>query len=165
MEHTTTQPHTHTHSLPTQRQYFYVCGRCRLTKATHKIICPLNSLFRVIVSPHSVAEDIHSMFVCACVVCTCVFSRPSGFHCGLKGMSPLSPTRLCCIRCKLHCNIETEHIALFSRFSFRKFPFCILKHQEDPDIYSQYYSRLTLFAFRNINTYINIYNTDCKMLN
>ncbi len=91
-------------------------------------------------------------------MCVCVLSRPSGFHCGFKGMSPpFSPTRLCCIRCKLHCNIETEHIALFFKVFFQKFPFCILKHQEEPDIYSQYYSKLTLFAFRNINTYINIY--------
>lgn len=86
---------TNTHALPTHRQYFYVCERCFLTKATLRITSAhycysFNDSFYVNVGYTLLCFIPWCVCVCVCTN-ECVLSRPSGFHCGFKGMSPLSP--------------------------------------------------------------------------
>lgn len=85
---------THTHYPNIDRQYFHVCGRCfflpkQLSESRLLITVTLLWFFLCECWLHFTV--FHPM-MCVCVCMNeCVLSRPSGFHCGFKGMSPLSP--------------------------------------------------------------------------
>lgn len=86
---------THTHYPHIDRQYFHVCGRCFFYQSnSQNHVCSLLLLFydSFYVNVGYTLLFFIPWCVCVCVCMNeCVLSRPSGFHCGFKGMSPLSP--------------------------------------------------------------------------